>query len=40
MDLAVNRFAQYLMVHTFRHYAFMERVIRTLRRLIALELDE
>jgi aminoglycoside phosphotransferase (APT) family kinase protein len=38
MDLAVNRFARYVMVHTFRHYGFMERVIRTLRRLIALEL--
>jgi aminoglycoside/choline kinase family phosphotransferase len=38
MDLAVNRFAQYAMVHTFRHYGFMARVIPTLRRLIALEL--
>ena len=38
MDLAVNRFAQYVMVHTFRHYAFTERVIRTLRHLLALQL--
>jgi NADP-dependent 3-hydroxy-3-methylglutaryl-CoA reductase len=36
-DLAINRFGLYLMAHTFRHYGFMERVIRTLWRLIDLE---
>lgn len=38
-DLAVNRIALYFMAHTFRHYGFMERVVRTLRRLIVLELE-
>jgi hydroxymethylglutaryl-CoA reductase (NADPH) len=37
-DLAVNRIALYLMAHTLRHYGFIERVVGTLRRLIALEL--
>jgi aminoglycoside phosphotransferase (APT) family kinase protein len=36
-DLAINRFALYLMSHTFRHYKFMERTIATLRRLLTLE---
>jgi len=35
-ELAVNRISLYLMAHTFRHYPFMERVIRTLRRLLDL----
>jgi hypothetical protein len=35
-DLAINRFAQYIMAHTFRHYDFMERIIRTMRHLIHL----
>ena len=39
-DLAVNRMALLVMVHTFRHYGFTERVVRTLRRLIALELGK
>ena len=29
MDLAVNHAALYMMAHTFRHYAFMERVVLT-----------
>lgn len=33
-DLCVNRLGLYVMAHTFRHYAFMERVVRTLRHLI------
>ena len=36
-DLTVNRLALYVMAHTFRHYGFMERVVHTLRRLLALE---
>ena len=36
-DLVVNRFALTLAAHTFRHYAFMERVNRTVRHLIELE---
>ena len=36
MDLAVNRVAFYLLAHTFRHYAFMERVLGTLARLLDL----
>lgn len=39
-DLLVNRFALYLMGHGFRHYAFLERSLRTLRRLIDLELEK
>lgn len=38
-ELAINRMAQYMMAHTFRHYSFMERVITTLRRLLAIEGD-
>jgi NADP-dependent 3-hydroxy-3-methylglutaryl-CoA reductase len=36
-DLALNRFALTIAAHTFRHYAFMERVAATLRHLMALE---
>jgi aminoglycoside phosphotransferase (APT) family kinase protein len=36
-DLAINRVAQYLMSHTFRHYRFVERVVPTLWHLIELE---
>jgi NADP-dependent 3-hydroxy-3-methylglutaryl-CoA reductase len=36
-DLAVNRFAQYLMGHTFRHYGFVERAVKTLWHLLSLE---
>ncbi|MGZ3425181.1 MAG: phosphotransferase, partial [Polyangia bacterium] len=36
-DLAINRFAQYLMGHTFRHYGFVERTVHTLWRLLSLE---
>jgi aminoglycoside/choline kinase family phosphotransferase len=38
-DLLVNRFSLYLMAHTARHYGFLERSLRTLRRLVALELE-
>jgi hypothetical protein len=38
-DLLVNRFGLYLMAHTLRHYAFLERTLRTLRHLIALEVE-
>ena len=34
---SINRMGLYLMAHTFRHYGFMERVIRTLRHLIRLK---
>ena len=37
-DLAINRFGLYLMAHTFRHYGFMERTVKTLWHLIAMEL--
>jgi NADP-dependent 3-hydroxy-3-methylglutaryl-CoA reductase len=36
-DILINRFAFYLVGHTFRHYAFMERAWRTLCHLIDLE---
>jgi hypothetical protein len=36
-DLLVNRVAFYLMGHTFGEYRFVERVYRTLRRLLAIE---
>jgi len=36
-DLAVNRIPLYTMAHTFRHYGFMERVHKTLYRLIRYE---
>jgi aminoglycoside phosphotransferase (APT) family kinase protein len=35
-DLAVNRFAFGVAAHTFRHYGFMERIVRTLVHLIKL----
>ena len=35
--LLVDRFAQYLMGHTFRHYGFVERATKTLWRLLTLE---
>jgi hydroxymethylglutaryl-CoA reductase (NADPH) len=38
-DLLVNRMALYLMGHSQRHYAFLERVLPTLRHLIALDLE-
>jgi aminoglycoside phosphotransferase (APT) family kinase protein len=38
-DLLINRFALYLMGHAFRHWAFMDRSLATLRRLIELELE-
>ena len=37
LDLLINRVPMYLMAHTFRHYAFMERVQGALRHLLALE---
>ena len=36
-DLMINRIPQYVMAHTFRHYGFMDRVIRTFKRLLAIE---
>ena len=39
MDLAVNRMALYMMAHTFRHYAFMERVVLTGRKLGRMEMS-
>jgi hydroxymethylglutaryl-CoA reductase (NADPH) len=36
-DLALNRFALTIAAHTFRHYAFMERVAATLRHLMTLD---
>jgi NADP-dependent 3-hydroxy-3-methylglutaryl-CoA reductase len=36
-DLALSRIPLYLMAHALRHFAFMERIVGTLRRLIALE---
>ena len=38
-DLLINRFALYLMGHTFRHYGFIERAIRTLDRLLDIEAE-
>lgn len=35
-DLAVNRFAFGVAAHTFRHYGFMERIVRTLVHLIKM----
>ena len=37
MDLTVNRLPMYMMAHTFRHYAFMERVYRAFRNLLEIE---
>ena len=39
-DLVINRWPMYAMAHTFRHYGFMERISRTLRRLLELELGD
>lgn len=36
-DLVINRFALYVMAHTFRHYGFLLRTLRTLRHLLAME---
>lgn len=36
-DLVIGRMALYTMAHTFRHYKFMERVHRTMRKMIELE---
>lgn len=38
-DLLINRVAFYLMGHTFGEYRFIERVYRTLRRLLAIEAE-
>ena len=38
-DLAINRFMLYAMAHTFRHYAFMDRTLRTLWHLLELEVE-
>ncbi len=35
-DLLINRIAMYTMAHTAKHYEFMERVYRTLRRVLHL----
>ena len=37
LDLLVNRLPMYAMAHTFRHYKFMERVIRAFRELLIME---
>ena len=34
-DFMVNRLSQYLMAHTFRHYGFLGRTVRTVRRLLS-----
>ncbi|MGY0234147.1 phosphotransferase [Longispora urticae] len=39
-DLAINRFGQYLMAHTFRHYGFVDRAVSTLWHLLSLEDDD
>ena len=36
-DLVVNRIALYTMAHTFRDYQFLDRILKTSRRLIDLE---
>jgi hypothetical protein len=38
-DLSVNRIPHYLMAHTVRHYAFMDRLIRTTNHLLALDIE-
>jgi NADP-dependent 3-hydroxy-3-methylglutaryl-CoA reductase len=38
-DLAINRFGLYMMAHTFRHYAFMERTLQTLWHLLDIEIE-
>lgn len=37
-DLVVNRVQMYVMAHTFRHYAFMARILTTFRKLLDNEL--
>ncbi|CBL43821.1 peedicted hydroxymethylglutaryl-CoA reductase [gamma proteobacterium HdN1] len=37
LDMTVNRIPMYLLAHTFRHYAFMERVHNSFRQLLELE---
>ena len=36
-DLGINRLALYMMAHTFRHYDFMFRVVKTTQRLMFIE---
>lgn len=36
-DLMINRIPMYVMGHTFRHYKFMERVLKTFRTLLVIE---
>ena len=36
-DLLLNRIPMYVMAHTFRHYDFMDRVVKTFRRLLDIE---
>ena len=38
-DFAITRLAMYMMAHTFRHYGFMERLAKTTRSLIRIEMD-
>ena len=33
-DLVINRLALYMMAHTFRHFAFMPRVLQTAQRML------
>ena len=35
-DLMINRISMYLMAHTFRHYGFMRRVVKTLHHLLSI----
>ena len=37
-DFAITRMAMYMMAHTFRHYGFMERLAKTTRHLIRVEM--
>jgi NADP-dependent 3-hydroxy-3-methylglutaryl-CoA reductase len=37
-DFAITRLAMYMMAHTFRHYGFMERLAKTTRSLIRIEM--
>lgn len=36
-DLLINRIPMYVMGHTFRHYKFMERIVKTFRHLLVLD---
>ena len=36
-DFCINRVPLYLMGHTFRNYKFLERVVRSVRRLNRLQ---